>query len=220
MDPVQTLVYGVVFAMVVAPLGVAIMRHRRGTQPVVADQESANDSGPPSDSGEPPALPATQSLSRRPRGTPREQRQSELFERARSGVCLYCEARATHAAPRLVIPSKNWLDNLLLDKILRRLRIVPFDRHRLDVDALAEHSLCEDHHFLEQARIERKLAQRAMRVADMVLEEREDLYEFMRHGLDEEMSSRADEVRRNAPGKASPLHLVGNGSHTPNGNGG
>lgn len=161
------------------------------------DKESERDSTPPISDG-------VKLVVRNGGNTARELRREEIKARAQTGMCLYCDLPATQAQPTLYLPVS------IFDKLYRRLGVVPVARWIVrsnprsfftfkDSQSInAEHPvcLCDTHHAMARAHLERKVAENQMDYATFVTKQRLEMYEYQAHALDECMLQDTVEIRR------------------------
>ena len=181
------IVWFVVGAVALFGLGAAIVaRKRRGERPRLPPSEpafAATESTPPSSDGAQSAVRC---------GSRREQRAVELYERAETGLCLYCDKHASHQVPEVR------LIRSALDPLYRRLNVVPVNRwaivlhHSVDDPFL----LCEAHHAIARSHLERRMADNQVEYAAFVEKQRHAMYAYTTYELDERMLSDAQQIRR------------------------
>lgn len=183
----------------------AIRRHRRVEVERAAAAVAAM---------EQPSSDADQKSGARIVATPREQRAVALRDRERSGLCRYCEQRATHQVPRLRQVQS------LLDPLYRWLGVVPVARWRIEVQAALDEGipevLCEMHAGSARSHVERYVAECSVDYAGFVERQRRELEEFAVYALDERMSDDAAAIRSRRRSKKSgaqvtPLRAVNGG---------
>jgi hypothetical protein len=140
-------------------------------------------------------------------GTLRDTLESELRDRAMSGKCLICPDKATHAMPR------RSLVRSLLDPLFRYYNIVAADRYRIDVHLDVDHGpcLCEAHHHIARAALERKSAEMIERYAQFIERGRYEMLEYERFEIYETVIAHEQEIRARKPQKrqkAAPIAAV------------
>lgn len=130
-------------------------------------------------------------------GTAREVLEAELKDRAASGRCLVCTERSTHAMPR------RSRVRSILDPLFRYYGIVAADRYRIDVHADADHHpvLCEAHHHVCRAALERKSAEMTERYASFIEKSRYEMLEYERYEVFETVLSHEQEIKARKPQK-------------------
>lgn len=130
-------------------------------------------------------------------GTTRETLEGELRDRAASGKCLICPEKATHAMPR------RSLVRSILDPLFRYYNIVAADRYRIDVHLDVDHCpcLCEAHHHIARAALERKSAEMTERYAQFIERGRYEMLEYERFEIYETILSHESEIRSRKPQK-------------------
>ena len=130
-------------------------------------------------------------------GSPREVLELELRERASSGRCLVCTDRSTHAMPR------RSRVRSVLDPLFRYYGIVAADRYRIDVHTSVDHPpvLCEAHHHVCRAALERKSAEMTERYASFIEKSRYEMLEYERYEVFETVLAHEQEIKARKPQK-------------------
>lgn len=129
--------------------------------------------------------------------SPRETLELDLRERSTSGRCLICQERATYSMPR------RTLVRSLLDPLFRYYGIVASDRYRIDVHSDIDHPpcLCEKHHLIVRAALERKATEMLERYAAFVEKGRYEMLEYERYEVFETVLAHEQEIRGRKPQK-------------------
>lgn len=124
--------------------------------------------------------------------TQREQRLDEIKARRETGLCLYCDKRATHVVPQITLLRP------LLDPLYRRLNVVPVNHWAIDIAPGIEipHDICGNHHAISRGHLERRIAENQVDYAAFVERQRHEMYEYEVYALDERMLDDANTVKR------------------------
>lgn len=129
--------------------------------------------------------------------TPREVRAGAIRERCEQGLCLYCDRNASRALPevRLIKP--------LLDPLWRRLNVVPVNKWKIvtDVGVDAPYKVCDAHSATARSHLEQRMAENSVAYAKFVVQQRDEMFEFVEFALDEIMLQDSDRIRRKRPEK-------------------
>ena len=120
---------------------------------------------------------------------------------------MICPDKATHAMPR------RSLVRSLLDPLFRYYNIVAADRYRIDVHLDVDHGpcLCEAHHHISRAALERKSAEMIERYAQFIERARYEMLEYERFEIYETVIAHEQEIRARKPQKrqkAAPIAAV------------
>jgi len=137
--------------------------------------------------------------------TPREVRATAIRERCELGLCLYCDRHACRALPevRLIKP--------LLDPLWRRLNVVPVNKWKIvtDVGVDAPYKVCDAHSATARSHLEQRMAENSVSYAKFVVQQRDEMFEFVEFALDEIMLQDSDRIRRKRPEKPAAQRAGG-----------
>lgn len=121
-----------------------------------------------------------------------------------SGLCRFCERPSRAVMPRLELvraPLADWL--------ARHFNVVPVNQWKIEIGGLL-HVVCQHHHDLARAKLDRRVAEMQVEYADYVEKQRVAVYEYVRYGLFEVMSGEAVAIKkpRKAKPEKAPLQLM------------